>query len=38
MTIGTPESFRGGQGLVEWLLVILVAVLAIGAICIWRFS
>lgn len=36
MTIGTPRSFRGGQGLVEWLLIAVFVGAAIAAIIFWR--
>jgi hypothetical protein len=36
MTIGTPEPFRGGQGLVEWTIVIATAIAVAVAFNAWR--
>lgn len=37
MPIGTPQPFRGGQGIVDWLLVAVVAFVVI-AILLWSAS
>jgi hypothetical protein len=36
MTIGSPKSFRGGQGIVDWLFIVLIAAAVIAVILIWR--
>lgn len=37
MTIGTPQPFRGGQGIVDWLLV-LTLVAVVTAVTYWSLS
>lgn len=36
MTVGSPEPFRGGQGIVDWLVVIIIGCVVIAAIIAWR--
>ena len=36
MPIGRPESFRGGQGFVEWLMVAILVAATIAAVVWWR--
>jgi hypothetical protein len=36
MTIGSPQSFRGGQGLVEWLFIAVLVGVAIATFIFWR--